>query len=85
MDQFLLLTPVPRPPSPEASTSHRPPSRCRVHAGPCGAPWDAQLEGGPCGARNVGVHGDEWKVMKIGSRLEGVAGLQVALGPERAQ
>lgn len=26
------------PPSPEASTSRRPPSRCRVHAGPYGDP-----------------------------------------------
>lgn len=73
------------PPSPEASTSRRPPSRCRVHAGPYGVPWDAQPEGGPCAAQFVGVRGDVWKAMRSGSHWAGDAGPQAAPGPAQAQ
>lgn len=55
----------PRPP--EASTSHRPPLHCRVHAGPCGDPEGAHqvegLYGGPC----AWVHGGVWRGRRTGS------------------
>lgn len=67
------------PPSPEASTSHPPPSQCRVHAGPC-EDEDAQLGVGSCEARCVGVRVGVQKVMKSGTRWGGGAGQQTASG-----
>lgn len=67
------------PPSPEASTSHPPPSQCRVRAGPC-EDEDAQLGVGSCEERRVGVHAGVQKVMKSGTRWGGGAGQQSASG-----
>lgn len=80
----VIFPPYAPHPSPEASTSRRPPSHCRVHAGPCGDLWDARVEGGPCEAPCVGVHGYVWTEMKSGIRWVGAAGQQAASGPAQA-
>lgn len=73
------------PPFPEASTNHLPPSHCTVHAGPCGDPSDAQLEGEPCEAQYVGVRGDVWKAMTIGIHWVGGAERPAESGSAQAQ
>lgn len=76
--------PPPRPP--EASTSRRPPSRCRVHAGPCEGPGGDRQEGAPCAAQCAAVRGGAWTATTSGSRWAGGAGQRrVASGPAGAR
>lgn len=76
--------PPPRPP--EASTSRRPPSRCRVHAGPCEGPGGDRQEGAPCAAQCAAVREGVWTATTSGSRWAGGAGRRrAASGPAGAR